>query len=263
MTFLDRILATKRDEVEQLRARSVEIEAAAADAAPIRDFAGALRSAPGLAIIAEMKRRSPSKGDLAPDLDPVLTAQAYAAGGAAALSVLTDRDWFGGSLDDLASARGACALPVLRKDFVIDSLQVAETRAGGADAVLLIVAALSDTQLADLAGAAADHDLTALVEVHDAGELDRAIAIGCGVVGVNSRNLSTFREDLAGARALATAIPKTILAVAESSIRSVDDAASVADAGYRAALVGEALVCSDDPASLISRMGGVVPAGTA
>lgn len=262
MTFLDRILATKRDEVRRLRARAREIEALAADAAPPRDFAGALGSAPGLAVIAELKRRSPSKGDLAPDLDPAATARTYAAGGASALSVLTDREWFGGSLDDLVSARDACDLPVLRKDFVIDPLQVTEARAVGADAVLLIVTALSDTQLGDLSGVAADHALTALVEVHDAGELDRALGAGCEVLGVNSRDLTTFEEDLETTRHLATAIPDGVLAVAESAIRTVDDAATVAGAGYRAALVGEALVRADDPAALVARLAGVVPAGT-
>ncbi|MCZ7531227.1 MAG: indole-3-glycerol phosphate synthase TrpC [Acidimicrobiia bacterium] len=262
MSFLEKILATKRDEVAGLRGRSREITAAAAAATSRRsgDFYSALRAAPGLAVIAEMKRRSPSKGPLAPDLDPASMAASFEAGGASAISVLTDAEYFGGSLDDLAAARSTTSLPLLRKDFVIDELQVLEARAAGADAILLIVAALSDAQLSDLLGAARSHGLAALVEVHDAEELDRALSTGCDLVGVNSRSLATFDEDLGIAHGLVARIPDTTLAVAESAIRSVEDARSVAAAGFRAALVGEALVRAADPAALVADMAAVEPA---
>ena len=254
MSVLDEILATKRDEVTLLHQPSARraIERAALDAPQPRDFAGALRRADGkVAVIAELKRRSPSKGDLAPDLDPALTAKAYEAGGAAALSVLTDRPFFGGSIDDLRAAREATALPALRKDFTIAEIQVYEGRAVGADALLLIVAALrDDAYLRDLHDLARDLGLAVLVEVHDAAELERALAIGTTIVGVNSRSLHTFAEDLDGAVSLASQLPPEVIAVAESAIRSADDAALAGGAGFDAVLVGEALVRSPDPTAL-------------
>src|SRR5882762_9819748 len=189
MTVLDRILAAKRDEITMLHRPQVQalLQRQALDAAPPRDFAAALHRDDGtLAVIAEIKRRSPSKGDLALELDPAGTASRYAAGGAACLSVLTDRVFFGGSVDDLQTAREAVTIPVLRKDFTLDEVQIYEARAIGADAVLLIVAALpDDTHLRDLHDLAVGIGLSVLVEVHDAAELERAIALGAGVVGVN------------------------------------------------------------------------------
>ena len=179
MTVLDEILATKRDEVTLLRRPAVRdlLRSQALEAPPARDFAGALRPEDGtLAVVAEIKRRSPSKGELAPDLDPAATAVAYAKGGAACLSVLTDGPYFGGSVDDLHRAREACPLAVLRKDFVVDEIQVFETRAIGADAILLIVAAIpDDAVLADLHELAAGLGLAVLVEAHDRPELERAV----------------------------------------------------------------------------------------
>src|SRR6476646_5179292 len=211
MTVLDEILATKRDEVTMLHRPQVRdlLRARALEAAPARDFAGALRPAAGaLGVVAEIKRRSPSKGDLAPELDPALTAKAYAAGGAACLSVLTDLPWFGGSVDDLHAARAACELPVLRKDFTIDEVQVYEARAIGADALLLIVAALpDDTHVQDLSELATGLGLGVLVEAHDADEVDRAVRLDAAIVGVNARDLGTFTEDLDGAAALAAHLP--------------------------------------------------------
>src|SRR3954467_1738544 len=203
MTVLDRILATKRDEITVLHRPQTRalLRGQALDAPPTRDFAAALRRDDGHpGLVAEIKRRSPSKGDLAPDLDAAALASEYAAGGATALSVLTDAPYFGGSVADLQAAREACEIPVLRKDFIIDAVQVYEARAIGADAILLILAALSDdafvTELAELATGLG---LGVLVEAHDAAELDRAVALGMGIVGVNARDLGTFTEDLEGA----------------------------------------------------------------
>jgi indole-3-glycerol phosphate synthase len=250
MTVLDEILATKRDEVTMLHRPQVRdlLRARALDAPATRDFGAALRPASGtLGVIAEIKRRSPSKGDLAPDLDPALTAKAYAAGGASCLSVLTDSPWFGGTIDDLAAARDACDLPVLRKDFTIDEVQVYETRALGADAILLIVAAVPDhAVLRDLHDLAIDLGLAVVVETHDDAELERALALGAGIVGINARNLGTFAEDLGVGERLASRVPTDTVAVAESAIRSVDDALRMAQAGFDAVLVGEMLVRAPD-----------------
>ena len=254
--MLGEILVTKKAEVARLRRRAAAIECEAAAAPAPRDFAGALRREDGrLAVIAEIKRRSPSKGILAPGLDPAEVAARYAAGGAAALSVLTDGPYFDGSLDDLRTARAACPLPVLRKDFTLDPLQVYEARAAGADAVLLIVAALpDDAVLAALVSLAAQLGLAALVEVDDEPGLERALAAGAGVVGVTNRDLRTFGEDLGRAERLAALIPPTVISVAESAIRSPADAQRMADAGFSAVLVGEALVRSRDPEAAVRAM---------
>jgi indole-3-glycerol phosphate synthase len=259
MSVLDEILATKREEVERLRSRAATLEAEAAASPEPRDLAGALRRPDGrLAVIAEIKRRSPSKGPLAPGLDPTATAAAYARGGATALSVLTDGPYFDGSLDDLRAARAAVPLPVLRKDFTVDPLQVAEARAAGADAVLLIVAALADDALlAELLAAAGHFRLTALVEVDDETGLDRALAAGADVVGITNRDLRSFDEDLSTAERLAALLPSEVLAVAESAIRSPDDARRMADAGFHAVLVGEALVRAPDPVAAVAALAAI------
>ena len=260
MGVLDDILAAKRDEVTLLHQPSSRraIERAALAAPPTRDFAGALRKADGtLAVIAEVKRRSPSKGDLAPDLDPALTAKAYETGGAAALSVLTDRRFFGGSIDDLRDARDATALPALRKDFTIAEIQIYEARAIGADALLLIVAAFGDDgYLRDLHDLARDIGLAVLVEAHDGAELDRALAVGASIVGVNNRSLQTFGEDLDVGVGLARRLPAEVVAVGESAVRTPDDAERLAGAGFDAILVGEALVRADDPTALVRAFAG-------
>jgi indole-3-glycerol phosphate synthase len=255
VTILDEILRTKVDEVTLLRqpqTRDLLREHALA-AGPTRDFLGALRRADGrVAVIGELKRRSPSKGDLAPDLDPARTAKAYEAGGVAALSVLTDGPYFGGTVGDLQEARAAVAVPVLRKDFTIDEIQIYEARAIGADAILLICAAIpDDALLADLHALANELGLAALVETHDAHEIDRAVAIGAPIIGVNSRDLGTFAEDLEGARTLAARLPAAAIAIGESAIRSAEDARRMAGAGFDAILVGEALVRADDPTALM------------
>ena len=258
MTVLNRILATKRDEVTMLRrpqTRSL-LRGQALDAPPPRDFRGAIRRAdhhPGL--IAEIKRRSPSKGDLALDLDPGLLALEYEAGGATALSVLTDAPYFGGAIADLQAARDASTLPVLRKDFMIDAVQVYEARAIGADAILLILAALSDdTLVQELTELAHALGMAVVVEAHDEAEVKRGIEQGVEILGVNARHLGTFAEDLDGAAALIAHIPPSTFAIAESAIRTPDDAQRMAAAGFDALLVGEALVRSDDARTLAAAL---------
>ena len=263
--MLDKILASKRDEVTLLHQPETRdiVRRAAIDAGPVRDFEGALRAQAreqsSLGVIAEIKRRSPSKGDLAPDLDPAATAASYESGGATCLSVLTDRLYFGGSVEDLQTARDAATrTPVLRKDFTIDPDQVYESRGIGADALLLIVAALpDDAVLRDLHTLARELDLSVLVEVHDADELERALAIDASIVGINARDLRTFDEDLSTGEALVQRVPSAVLAVAESAIRDVAAARRMAEAGFDAVLVGEALVRSDDPASLVRDLAAV------
>lgn len=258
--MLEEILATKRAELALLQESEARdtLRRAALEAPPARDFAGALRRPDGLlAVVAEIKRRSPSKGELAPDLAPAVVAKAYETGGAAALSVLTDMPFFGGSVDDLQAARAAVELPALRKDFTLDETQVYESRAVGADAVLLIVAALpDDALLGGLRQLAEEIGIVALVEAHDEAELDRALGVGATVVGVNARDLGTFGEDLGLSERLVDRIPGEVIAVAESAIRSPADAERMADAGYDAVLVGEALVSSNDPAALVYAMSG-------
>ncbi|MFL6205291.1 MAG: indole-3-glycerol phosphate synthase TrpC [Acidimicrobiales bacterium] len=255
-TYLDRIL-------EQHRA------AAAADDEPLdrvldqarggaepRGFRAALEaaSATELAVIAEVKRRSPSKGDLAADLDAGAVAEAYASGGAACLSVLTDEQWFGGSADDLRAARAAASLPTLRKDFTVDARDVARARLMGADAVLLIAAALDDGELADFHALARELQLDALVEVHDEAELERAIAVGAELVGVNQRDLVTFEVDTERAARVGAAMPAGVVRVAESGIVGAEDARRLADAGFHAVLVGEALVTARDIPAAVTEL---------
>lgn len=253
-TYLDTILAAHRAASAADR-RPIEALAQAAALQPVtRGFAAALTVSGGngrLAVIAEIKKRSPSKGDLAPDLVPGVLAKAYADGGAACLSVLTDAEFFGGSAADLGEARAASGLPVLRKDFTVSERDIYDARIIGADAVLLIAAALSDIELSAFATLAAELRVDALVEVHDEAELDRALAAGATLVGVNQRDLNTFAVDTDRAVRVARAIPEGVVRVAESGITSPDDAARLAGAGYHAVLVGEALVTSDDPAAAV------------
>ena len=257
-TYLDRILAAHRARAARdERAMAPLVAEARAQSLP-RGFAAALRDAEGLAVIAEVKRRSPSKGDLSADLDPAELAQAYEQGGATCLSVLTDAEFFGGSPDDLRAARAATRLPVLRKDFTVSPADVCDARIMGADAVLLIAAALDDDELSDLHTLALDIGLDALVEVHDEAELDRALAAGAHLVGVNQRDLVTFEVDDERAVRVGAVIPPTVVRVAESGVRGPDDAAALAAAGFDAVLVGELLVTSGDPAAAVEllRSGG-------
>ena len=205
-------------------------------------------------MIAEIKRRSPSKGDLAVDLDPAAVGSAYAAGGAACLSVLTDAEFFGGSVDDLQRARAATSLPVLRKDFTVSAHDVADARVMGADAVLLIAAALERSELIELHRLAAELGLDALVEVHDERELEIAVEAGAAIVGVNQRDLVTFEVDEQRAARMAPAIPDGVLKIAESGVGSPDAARRLADAGYDAILVGEHLVTAADPSGALAAL---------
>ena len=257
MSYLDRIIASHRAEAEaDHRDLDTAIREARSAPAP-RGFRQALVDGAPMAVIAEVKRRSPSKGELLEALDPAVLARSYAAGGAAALSVLTDREWFAGSADDLVAARDACACPVLRKDFTVSALDVCDARRMGADAVLLIVAALTDSELRSFLGLAGDLGLSALVEVHDETGVERAVYAGADLVGVNQRDLTTFSVDRALAARLAPLIPAGVLRVAESGVDGPDDARALADAGYDAVLVGESLLTAPDPGAAVAalRMG--------
>jgi indole-3-glycerol phosphate synthase len=203
-------------------------------------------------LIAEVKRRSPSQGTIRAELDPAAHAAAYAGAGASAISVLTDGPFFGGSLDDLAAVRGRVAVPLLRKDFILDELQIAEARGAGASAVLLIVRALAQARLVELAAAARDFGLDVLVETHDMRELELALSFGATIIGVNSRNLDTFEIDIDSAWGLIGGIPADRIAVAESGMETVDDVVAAAAAGADLVLIGTALSSSHDPGALAS-----------
>ena len=253
-TYLDKILAVHRSRARgDQRVLDHEIERASSAGEP-RGFRRSLLADPGLAVIAEVKRRSPSKGDLAPGLDPATLAADYERGGAACLSVLTDADHFGGSPGDLAAARGAVTRPVLRKDFTVAALDVCDARLMGADAVLLIAAALDDAELSDFAALARALDLDALVEIHDEAELERAMAVGADLVGVNQRDLVTFEVDQQRAVRMAPQMPDGVVRVAESGVRGPRDAAALAAAGFHAVLVGESLVRSGDAAGSVAAL---------
>jgi indole-3-glycerol phosphate synthase len=250
--ILGRIVARKQEELAAARPASAHLKAQAT-LHTRRDFAAALRSGKP-AIIAEIKKASPSKGVLAQDFDPPRTARQYESGGASALSVLTDRDYFQGSLQDLESARSAVALPVIRKDFTIAEYHVLEAAAHGADAILLIAAILDEAQLRGFRQLAAEFGMASLVEVHNDAELDLALKSGAEILGVNNRDLHTFEVHLETSHRLAARIPASVIKVSESGIRDSNDVRSLMSAGYDAFLVGEHLMKSPDPAAALRSM---------
>jgi len=257
--ILARILATKAEEIAAAkRARPLrEVEAAARDAPPPRDFVAAMRAkiaAGRSAVIAEIKKASPSRGVLRADFAPASIAASYARGGAACLSVLTDRQYFQGAPEYLTVARAACELPALRKDFVVDEYQVLEARTLGADAILLIVAALDDTRMKALEACAHDLGMAVLVEVHDAAELDRALALTTPLVGINNRNLRTFEVSLATTLDLLARIPPDRLVVTESGILAPEHVATMRARGVNAFLVGEAFMRATDPGAALAAL---------
>jgi indole-3-glycerol phosphate synthase len=254
LNLLARLVAEATAETGRRRSQvtASELERSA-DAYSPKDFAAALRR-PGLAVIAEMKRRTPSMGVLTSDYRPERLAEKYTAGGAAALSVLTQEASFGGALEHVREARAHTGLPILRKDFITDAYQMLEARAAGADAVLLIVAALAESQLRELIAAAARQGLAALVEVHDESEAETAVRAGAKLVGVNHRDLRTFEVDLGLTERLRPNIPEDVLLVAESGIHGAADAMRMRLAGASAVLVGEMLMRAPDPAASIREL---------
>ena len=257
--ILTTILARKADEIAERSARVslADLRARAADAPPMRGFADALNAmiAQGdPAVIAEVKKASPSKGVIRPDFRPADIAVSYEFGGAACLSVLTDVDFFQGADDYLRQARDACTLPVLRKDFTVDPYQVYEARALGADCILLIVAALDDGQLVDLSGLAMQLGMDVLVEVHDIDELERALQVPVPLVGINNRNLRTFEVSLDTTLAMKDAVPKDRLLVTESGIVVPEDVATMRDAGVNAFLVGETFMRAEEPGEALRQL---------
>jgi indole-3-glycerol phosphate synthase len=268
-TYLDSIGAWHRAAASRDHRDLQDLATKARASSPPRDFAGALKSHGGaslgedtIALIAEIKRRSPSKGDLNPGLDPAQVGRAYEAGGASCLSVLTDGPYFAGSPEDLRLARGAVGIPVLRKDFTVSAADVYDARLMGADAVLLIVALLDRAELAQLHEIAEDLAMAVLVEVHDERELELALGIGASLVGVNQRDLHTFEVDRGRAARVAHNVPAGVLKVAESGVSSAGDVAALAEAGFDAVLVGEALVRRPDQRAAVAELlGRNVPCG--
>lgn len=258
MSILDTILAMKASEIVAAKvARPADVvEAEAHAAGPARGFAAALRRPSGapVRVLAEIKRASPSAGAIRAGADPAEIAGEYHAGGAAAISVLTDEHFFAGHLGFLAKARARVPLPLLRKDFIIDRYQVAEARAAGADAILLIVAALEGAQLADLLATASLYRMDALVEVHDAAEADRALAAGASILGVNHRDLRTFTIDMSLTEQIAKRVPPSVVLVGESGIKTAADVRRLGDAGAHAVLVGETLMRAPSPRDALKEL---------
>ena len=251
MSILERIVAAKRAEVAAAKQRAPEVKLEGAPA--LRDFVAALR-AKRPAVIAEVKRASPSKGLLRADFDPAAIARSYEKAGAACMSVLTDREFFQGAPEHLSAARAACALPTLRKDFVIDPYQVRESRALGADCILLIVACLEDAQLRELERAALELGMAVLVEVHDGAELERALHLKTPLIGINNRNLRTFETRLDTTLGLLPRVPKGRIVVTESGILSPKDVAQMRAQGVDTFLVGEAFMRAADPGAALREL---------
>jgi len=261
-TILDEIAEYKRTFVEECKRRVPleEIRARVKDRGPTRDFAGALRAS-GMSLIAEIKRRSPSRGMIRADVDPVEVARIYETHGARAISVLTDVRYFGGRLEDLSAVRDAVELPLLRKEFVVDAYQIYEARGAGADAILLIVSLLTKEALIDYICLTEEMGLSALVEVHTREELERALRADAKIIGINNRNLKTFETDLATTFDLVRDIPKNRIVVSESGIRSRKDVIRLQKGGVDAVLVGEALMRKEDIGGTLRELIGVGGSG--
>ncbi len=259
-TTLERIIATTAATIPPLRARRSEIEAKALGAPSPPAFLSRW-DRKRVALVAEVKRRSPSAGAISEGLDPSEHAGSYARSGASAVSVLTDGPYFGGSLDDLRAVSSTAGIPTLRKDFILDEIQIAEARAAGASAVLLIVRALGPARLTALLEATRSHGLEALVEAHDARELDIALTAGAAIVGINSRNLDDFRIDVPAAWALIARVPATTVVIAESGMASPADVERAARAGADGVLIGTALSSASDPSALVSAVAAVRRSG--
>lgn len=254
MSFLERIVAARRRVVEELEDSADAWDNAARAQTPPRDFRAAL-AADGMSLVAEIKRRSPSRSDLAPGLDPAMLAASYERGGARAVSVLTEPEFFGGSPDDLDAARHAATVPVLWKDFVLDPVQIDQARAVGADAVLLIVR-MTPSELPSLIAEARSWGMCPLVEIFDEDDLEMALDAGADVVGVNHRDLETFEEDPTATSRLRKLVPDDVVLVAESAIRTRDDVIALQDIGVHAMLVGEAIVTASDPEAKVRELLG-------
>jgi indole-3-glycerol phosphate synthase len=258
-SFLGRIVSHKRDELaraQQKLSLAALRQLAQTQAAP-RDFRRALKTGENIAVIAELKKSSPTSGLLRDDFNPVMLAKSYAAHGAAALSILTDEKFFGGNLENLQKARSACALPILRKDFILNPYQIWEARAHGADAILLIAAMLDRSQLFELLFVAAEIGMQALVEVHNEAELDRALLVGANLIGINNRDLQTFEVTLETTERLSKLIPASCVRVAESGIKSRREVERIAACGVDAILVGSHLMQQADPGEALAELTGV------
>ena len=253
-TYLDDIVAWHRQRAQNDMRSFSDLLSEAKSCVPTRGFASSIRDTPHLAVIAEIKRKSPSKGDLNASLNPSELAQQYQRGGASCLSVLTDTNHFGGSVSDLQVAREACSVPVIRKDFTVDARDICDARIMGADCVLLIAAILSAAEMSSYLDLCREVDIDALVEVHDEAELELAMNAGAVMVGVNQRDLVTFAVDQARAVRMAPRIPDHVVRVAESGVRGRDDALALRAAGYDAILVGEHLVTSPDPEAALTEL---------
>jgi len=251
--YLDKIVQSHRETAAREQRNLDDLVGQARAIPATRGFAEQLvvGSREQLCVIAEIKRKSPSKGVLHPDLNAANISALYQQGGASCLSVLTDEDFFGGSVEDLQNARASTSLPVIRKDFTVSEFDVVDARLMGADCVLLIAAALSNDELSRFFDLATHIGLDVLVETHDESELDRALNVGANIVGVNQRDLTTFEVDHARAERMASLIPPTVIRVAESGVRDVRDARRLRDAGYDAVLVGESIVTASDPAAAV------------
>jgi indole-3-glycerol phosphate synthase len=259
--ILDRIVGTKRLEVAALRSRESDFEAALQVAPHPRDLLQAFRGGTTVAVMAEVKRRSPGAGPIRPHLDPAELAAAYQNAGAAAISVLTDSAYFGGSMEDLRAVRGAVSIPVFRKEFIIHPVQLLEARAAGADGTLLIARILTDQELGTLHARALEIGLNPLVEVHDPGELDRALSVGARLIGINNRNLQTFTTSLDVTLDLLSAIPHEVTVVSESGIRTPEEVDRLGAAGVHGILVGETFLRAPDPGEAARTLTGRMRTG--